>query len=223
MSHGFCPVTHMPLIKPSHVVSDAALNLLTTQTMHLASTMTDLVAWLAAKPPHGEGSGGKPTSRPPLSLHKLERISDHQGTLNQWARLLLQRLSGGVYTPNDWIQAQAIYQAPRVPDYRHATQTWPEAARMIDEVLDALKQIERAMTPPQTVALTDQQREEAVAALEVQWYPLPKALDLYTQIYGTPPQAATVRKWKERGRIRTLGQPPHYRVSDIRDLTAQSH
>lgn len=209
-----CPITGEPLLNPGQTISQSAANRIKTQTRGLAALMNSIPEHLAEKRGSEEGRrGSRPTSTPPLNVHLLDLLDAHRDTVMIWAASLAAHVNPTLRFRNgDWQQVEAIYQ-----QYADRALNWQHAPTMIDEVLDALHQIEHALTPQTTPQLSEPEKEYAAGALLNRWLTITPACQAVQLLTGVQLSASTVRKWKQRGKIQTQGDPPRYKISDLID------
>ena len=210
-----CPITAEPL--PAHdqaaVISVRAQEEFRADATAIARLIQAAQALL---PPNREGehagSRPQPASRPPLNLHALDILATAESILHLWAVDLLQnQMPGTHFIPGDWNTVQQIY---READLVH----FEPAPDLIQEVTTQLRRL-RVLTEPQGIPdLKGARLIEARAQLKHAWLSIGAACDAVRMYTGQPLAHSTVRSWKHRGKIRSEGTPPRYRVGDLLNM-----
>lgn len=138
-----CPVTG-ELLSSGEFVSQSAVNKLVTAVSDLPELMADL-EYAAGGLRSGEAvASGVASSREPVNLSLMLEVGEMAEALHVWAQALTSFVMGPRYSVRrgDWRLIRRCFVA-----YRDRISGWVEAPLLVDEVVYAVRRLERLASP----------------------------------------------------------------------------
>jgi hypothetical protein len=212
----YCPITGEPMPDPGQRVSRAALRRLRTSASDLNTLMSEVHNRLG-KVPSPEVISQKQKQKPkgslPLDINLVDLVHANQRLLSYWA-MCLDRWTGSetFLDQNDWGSVQKVFVG--APDQ---TMQWDRAPEMVSDVLGGIQRLEKIIDTPVSHLLSGSSLENALASLPNQELLISNAVEAVRLLTGVELKHSTVRVWKHRGVVTSVGNPPRYLVQDLID------
>lgn len=215
-----CPITFepLPLDDQKRIVSQTACNQLRVAVSNLADIMSIIDQMIAGAGRPNSTTHTQPGSKPPLNIGLLSTIDDDRDTIDIWANNLAQHVNPNLrYRPGDWATIQAI-----LTQYADKCGHWTygdtkPGVLCIQRVTAAIARLERIAFPPEQRQLTELERLAAEDRLKDTTLTIGPACEAVRLITGIDIKPSRVRKWKQRGQIDSIGEPPRYRIASLLD------
>ena len=210
----YCPITGEPMPDPGQQISRAALCRMRTSASNLDALMSEVYNRLGKVPsPEVASQKQKHKGSPPLDISLIDSVHASQRLLGYWAACLNRWIEPEApLDQSDWRSVQAVFVG--APDQ---VMQWSRAPGMIEDVLGGIRYLEKIVDTPVSHTLSGGSLEEALLNLPNQELLISNAVEAVRLLTGVGLKHSTVRVWKHRGVVASVGSPPRYLVQDLID------